>query len=232
MSDHILIVDDDRELCSLLQEFLSLEGFRVSLCHEGHEALRRCRDTPFDALVLDIMLPGLQGLDLLRSLREHDSTPVLMLTARGGDTDRIVGLELGADDYLPKPCNPRELSARLRAILRRTRGSHSPPGDAVLSAGKARLDPARRSATWDGRDLGLTSAEFNILQVLMAQAGAVVDKETLSRQALQRPLTAYDRSVDVHVSRIRRKFADLGAENPITSVRGAGYQFTLPAGEN
>lgn len=225
MSEHVLIIDDDRELCALLQEFLRLEGFRVSLAHDGQIALQRCRRETFDALVLDIMLPGMQGLELLRALREHDSTPVLMLTARGGDTDRIVGLELGADDYLPKPCNPRELSARLRAILRRTRPQRSGRNQ-LLAIDGTRLDPGQRSAHWHDHDLCLTSAEFNILQLLMEQAGSVVDKETLSRQALQRPLTAYDRSVDVHVSRIRRKFAELGADNPIASVRGAGYQFT------
>ncbi|MEQ9462387.1 MAG: response regulator transcription factor [Haliea sp.] len=226
MTERLLIIDDDHELCALLQEFLQLEGFGVELCHDGREALQRCQQTVFDAIVLDIMLPGMQGLEVLRKLRERLDTPVLMLTARGEDTDRIIGLELGADDYLPKPCNPRELAARLRAILRRGR-SAEPARDADLRVGLTQLNTADRSASWDKRDLELTSAEFNILHTLLLHAGNVVDKESLSRQALGRPLSAYDRSVDVHVSKIRKKFAACGADNPIVSIRGAGYQFTV-----
>ncbi len=228
MTERLLIIDDDRELCTLLQEFLRQEGFEVDLCHDGREALLRCQRTVFDAIVLDIMLPGMQGLEVLRRLRERLDTPVLMLTARGEDTDRIIGLELGADDYLPKPCNPRELAARLRAILRRGR-SAEPAMDADLRVGLTHLNTADRSASWNGSDLELTSAEFNILHSLLLHAGSVVDKESLSRQALGRALSAYDRSVDVHVSKIRKKFATLGADNPIVSVRGAGYQFTISA---
>ncbi len=226
MTEHLLIIDDDHELCALLQEFLQLEGFSVDLCHDGREALRRCQQTMFDAIVLDVMLPGMQGLEVLRKLRERLDTPVLMLTARGEDTDRIIGLELGADDYLPKPCNPRELAARLRAILRRGRSAEA-ARDADLRVGLTQLNTADRSASWDNRDLELTSAEFNILHTLLLHAGNVVDKESLSRQALGRSLSAYDRSVDVHVSKIRKKFAACGADNPIVSIRGAGYQFTI-----
>jgi len=168
----------------------------------------------------------------LRQLRQFSSTPVLMLTARGEDTDRILGLELGADDYLPKPCNPRELAARLRAILRRSQVTVEESTPAVLEAGSTCINPADRSATFNGRDLQLTSAEFNVLQVLLSNAGSVVNKETLSRQALGRDLSAYDRSIDVHVSKIRKKLSALGSENLIVSVRGSGYQFRVSAGDS
>ncbi|MGB1141519.1 MAG: response regulator [Halioglobus sp.] len=226
MDASILIIDDDVELCQLLEDFLGLEGFSARALHHGTEAVAHCRDHSYDAIVLDIMLPGMQGLDVLRELRSFSDTPVLMLTARGEDTDRILGLELGADDYLPKPCNPRELSARLRAILRRSRGTGGAP-DKVLEAGEVRLDPASRTATFGDEDLGLTSAEFNLLQVLLKSAGQVVDKEVLSQDALGRALTAYDRSIDVHVSKIRKKLSAAGGDNLILSVRGVGYQFTV-----
>jgi DNA-binding response OmpR family regulator len=177
--------------------------------------------------VLDVMLPGLQGLDVLRKLREFSTTPILMLTARGEDTDRILGLEMGADDYLPKPCNPRELAARLRAILRRFQGAGDDKTPSELVVGQTRINPADRSASFGGVDLQLTSAEFNVLQTLLREAGKVVDKETLSQQALGRPLSAYDRSIDVHVSKIRKKLAEHGGDKLIVSVRGIGYQFTV-----
>ncbi len=224
MGASLLIIDDDTELCALLADFLTLEGFTVNALHDGLEAAQHCRNRQYDAIVLDIMLPGLQGLDVLRELRKQGDTPVLMLTARGEDTDRILGLELGADDYLPKPCNPRELAARLRAILRRANAPAAAAG-AVLAVGDTALDPSVRSATHGGVDLGLTSAEFNVLQVLLGRAGQVVDKDTLCRDALGRPLTAYDRSIDVHISKIRKKLAALGGNDLIVSVRGAGYQF-------
>ena len=222
---HLLLIDDDRELCALLEDFLQLEGFTVTCVHDGAEAVELCRHTAFDALVLDIMLPGLQGLEVLRQLRQFTAMPVLMLTARGADTDRIVGLELGADDYLPKPCNPRELSARLRAILRRAAGQ---PGDAApldIVVDDTRVNFSTRVATQGAVDLQLTSAEFNILAELVQHAGHVVDKDTLCQQALGRALTAYDRSVDVHVSKLRKKLASAGADDIIISVRGIGYQF-------
>jgi DNA-binding response OmpR family regulator len=205
-----------------------LEGFTTHACHDGNEAVAHCRDHQYDAIVLDVMLPGLQGLEVLRRLRAFSATPVLMLTARGEDTDRILGLEMGADDYLPKPCNPRELAARLRAILRRSRAGES---RAELVVGNTRIDPARRSASHGDIELQLTSAEFNILQVLLERAGTVVDKETLSQQALGRGLSAYDRSIDVHISKIRKKLAAAGGGQPIVNVRGAGYQFTGSAAD-
>ena len=229
MSERILIIDDDRDLCTLLQDFLALEGLAADAVHDGLEAVDHCREHSYDAIVLDIMLPGLQGLDVLRRLRGFSDVPVLMLTARGEDTDRILGLELGADDYLPKPCNPRELAARLRAILRRARGAQGSDRSAI-ETGPVRIDPANRSATCSGQDLELTSAEFNLLALLAANAGTVVDKDTLSRQGLGRALSAYDRSIDVHVSKIRKKLAARGGEDLIVSVRGAGYQLRAGGG--
>ncbi|MEM9255041.1 MAG: response regulator transcription factor [Pseudomonadota bacterium] len=229
MSGDILIIDDDTELCALLSDFLQLEGFATTSLHNGTEALQYCRSHEHDAVVLDIMLPGMQGLDVLRQLRQFSNTPVLMLTARGEDTDRILGLELGADDYLPKPCNPRELAARLRAILRRSQADADTRGEVVV--GKTRLDPANRSASHAGSPLKLTSAEFSILNALLIQAGVAVDKETLSQRALGRPLSAYDRSVDVHISKIRKKLAELGGDDLIVSVRGVGYQFRTGSSE-
>ncbi|TDG14158.1 response regulator transcription factor [Seongchinamella unica] len=225
MQERVLIIDDDLELCALLGEYLQLQGFAVAAIHDGSEAIQHLKNTRYDVLVLDIMLPGTMGLDVLRTLRQFDKTPVLMLTARGEDTDRIVGLELGADDYLPKPCNPRELAARLRAILRRVQSSGSGAAAVELEVGATRLNSASRTASHRGQELGLTSAEFNILQVLMQHAGKVVDKDILSRKALDRPLSAYDRSIDVHISKVRRKLAAAGGDDIILSVRGRGYQF-------
>ena len=232
MSVNILLIDDDRELCGLLSDFLTLEGFDCASIHDGREAVELCRRQDYSAIVLDIMLPGLQGLEVLRELRGFTTTPILMLTARGDDTDRIVGLEMGADDYLPKPCNPRELAARLRAILRRANTEETRNQAQHLKVGQAELDTTLRSATYAGKELGLTSAEFNVMKTLMEAAGSVVDKETLSQEALGRPLSAYDRSIDVHVSKIRKKLAMQGAGQLIVSVRGVGYQFTGVAAEH
>ena len=222
MSHHILIIDDDRELCGLLEDFLQLEGFETSAVHDGAVAVETCKGCQFDAIVLDVMLPRIQGFDVLRRLREFSTTPVIMLTARGEDTDRIVGLEMGADDYLPKPCNPRELAARLRAILRRADGQRDeePP---VLDIDGLRASSSERRVEYRGRELKLTTAEFNVLLVLMRHAGQVVNKEMISQQALGRALTAYDRSVDVHVSNLRKKLGTSEREL-IKNVRGVGYQ--------
>ncbi|MDX1735499.1 MAG: response regulator transcription factor [Halioglobus sp.] len=233
MSD-ILIIDDDRELCTLLQDFLQLEGFSTRALHDGAEAVAHLREKgdDCDAVVLDIMLPGLQGLDVLRQLRSFSEVPVIMLTARGEDTDRILGLELGADDYLPKPCNPRELSARLRAVLRRARQPDTGAPAPRLDVGTTSIDSADRTARHDGVDLQLTSAEFNLLSILLASAGDVVDKDILSEKGLGRPLAPYDRSVDVHISKIRTKLAAAGGTDLIVSVRGAGYQFRVASADH
>jgi DNA-binding response OmpR family regulator len=231
MSAHILIIDDDRELCSLLSDYLALEGFQADAVHDGAEAVPHCQQHQYDAIVLDIMLPGLQGLEVLRKLREFSATPILMLTARGEDTDRIVGLEMGADDYLAKPCNPRELAARLRAILRRSQAGQSQQHNDTLQVGETSVVPGNRSASHAGHSLPLTSAEFNVLHILLANAGTAVDKDTISQQALGRSLSAYDRSVDVHISKIRKKLAAAGGDKLIVSVRGVGYQFSLGPAE-
>lgn len=235
----LLLIDDDVDLCALLSDYLTQEQFTVSALHDGAQALEHCRNHRYDAIVLDIMLPGMQGLDVLRQLRSFSETPVLMLTARGDDTDRIVGLELGADDYLPKPCNPRELVARLRAILRRTTlsGDADKPDHAV-QVGTLTIEPGTRNATLGNLPLALTSAEFSVLLELMRHAGRVVDKADLSRAALGRELVAYDRSIDVHVSNIRKKLSvaaqqskddlDQSTAAGILNIRGKGYQFALP----
>lgn len=222
MSQDILIIDDDRELCDLLQDFLQLEGFTTSAVHDGAEAVETCKGSEFDAIVLDVMLPRVQGFDVLRKLREFSSTPVIMLTARGEETDRIVGLEMGADDYLPKPCNPRELAARLRAILRRTDKAANIEST-VIEIDGLRASTTQRRVEHDGQELKLTTAEFNVLLVLMRHAGEVVNKEFISQQALGRALTAYDRSVDVHVSNLRKKLGAMDRDL-IKNIRGVGYQ--------
>ena len=219
----LLIIDDDRELCAMLVEYLGKEGMQTECVHDGEEALGVVEDSDWDAIVLDVMLPGRNGLDVLREVRKSSAVPVLMLTARGDDVDRIVGLEIGADDYLPKPFNPRELVARLRAILRRTRNADT-SGRESLVAGDLALDPGTYSATVAGEPVKVTAAEFRVLQSLVSRAGQVVSKDTLAQEALGRRLTAYDRSIDVHVSHLRKKLGPSADGEPrIRSIRGAGY---------
>ncbi|UHQ55098.1 MULTISPECIES: response regulator transcription factor [unclassified Microbulbifer] len=231
--NRILLVDDDRELTDLLDEYLSGEGFGVTVANDGGRGLELARSEGFDALVLDVMLPVHNGFELLRKLREEGgaagSLPVLMLTAKGDTVDRIVGLEMGADDYLPKPCNPRELAARLRAVLRRGRAER-PADEDQLSSGPLSLRPSQHQAFWHGSALSLTGAEFSVLKVLVQRAGEVVNKETLTESALGRKLMPYDRSIDVHVSNIRKKLAEHGASRDlIINIRGAGYMLTESA---
>jgi DNA-binding response OmpR family regulator len=215
----LLIIDDDVRLAEMLAEYLTPEGIELTSVPSGIQGLRNAQRENYDLIILDVMLPGLSGFDVLKQLREAGSkAPVLMLTARGDDVDRIVGLEMGADDYVPKPCMPRELAARVRAIMRRV---HSPAQGAPLAAGALRLWPEKRRAEWRGRALELTSIEFNILEVLLRNAGRVVSKKEISEQALGRPLVRFDRSVDVHMSAIRQKLAEGSAL--IRTVRGMGY---------
>jgi two-component system response regulator CpxR len=225
VNSRILVVDDDVELCQLIREYVASEPWDLECVHDGAEGLSRALDGEARLVILDIMLPGLSGLDVLRRLREKRRTPVLMLTARGEDVDRIVGLELGADDYLPKPFNPRELVARVRAILRRTDEAAADDRDArPVMIGDLRLDPHRRAVTRDGADVPLTAVEFDLLRVLMLSAGRIVGREELSGTALGRPWNPYDRAVDMHVSNLRRKLgaAADGGER-IKTVRSAGY---------
>lgn len=230
--NHLLLIDDDSELCAMLAEYLTAEDFSVDMAHDGATGLKLARQQSYDAIILDVMLPGLNGFDVLRELRQQQQTPVLMLTARGDDIDSIVGLELGADDYLPKPCNPRVLVARLRAILRRHQPSASDHGDLseALAIGDLVLEPGARSARLRDIPLTLTSTEYSILEILVRKAGMVVSKETLSEQALGRQMTRYDRSIDMHVSSLRKKLGTLNDnQSPIQTVRGQGYQYVLPS---
>jgi two-component system response regulator CpxR len=221
--NRILIADDDEELAQLLRDFLTREGFEVELAYTADAALTAARGEAFDALVLDVMMPGRSGLDALRELRRESALPVLMLTALGEDIDRILGLELGADDYIPKPCNPRELAARLRAVLRRARGE----GNETLTDlrnGPIWLRAASRSVSVDGQPIALTATEFDLLVLLLREAGRVVSKERISQSVLGRPLGPYDRSIDVHVSNLRRKIGDAPDGNsPITTIHRSGY---------
>ena len=221
----LLLVDDDRELCQMLCEYLQAERFEVHIVHDGLAALERIRGDRFDMIILDVMLPGASGFDVLRDLGAVFETPILMLTARGDDIDRIVGLELGADDYLSKPFNPRELVARIRAILRRVasrpgRGSTSES----LDVGPIRLNMATHQATVDGQSVILTGAEFRVLEILMRSAGQVLSRDMLTESALGRKLVPYDRSIDTHISNLRRKLnLEAGKIPELKNVRGAGY---------
>jgi DNA-binding response OmpR family regulator len=218
MAANVLLADDDVELSGMLKEYLEREGFAVTVVHDGEAAARAALAGTQQIVVLDVMMPKVDGVEALRRIRATSRIPVVMLTARGDDIDRIVGLELGADDYVPKPCTPRELVARLRAILRRVQ----PAADAgPLQAGGLTLWPEKRRVEWKGKALDLTSIEFNILEVLMRNAGRVVGKNEISEQALGRPLARFDRSIDVHLSAIRQKLGD-GA-TLIRTVRGMGY---------
>lgn len=220
----LLLIDDDTELCGMLGEYLVPEGFAVTAMHDGESGARAALTGAFDVVVLDVMMPRLNGIDALRRIRTASSVPVLMLTAKGDDVDRIVGLELGADDYLPKPFNPRELVARLRAILRR---GATAADTTLLHAGPLVVRPAERTAAWRGQALELTSTEFNLLEVLARHAGHVVSKVDLTEQALGRKLTRYDRSIDMHMSKLRTKLGLLDdGRSPIQTVRGVGYQLT------
>ena len=215
------MIDDDVELCALLAEFLQREGFSVEFQHEGNRGLARALEGECDLLVLDVMLPGIDGFEILRRLRQKSRLPVLMLTARGEDVDRIVGLELGADDYLSKPFNPRELSARIRAILRRVDSRPSTAGR--IEANGVTLDPAARSVQVDGQDVELTTFEFDILEMLMRAAGRVLSRDALMENLYNRKASPFDRSIDMHVSHLRRKLEGVRAR--IKTIRGVGYQF-------
>ncbi len=225
--DRILVIDDDVELCSLVSEYLRPEGFQVESAHDGNSGLTRALSGEHTLVVLDVMLPRLNGFDVLRKMRDSSRVPVLLLTARGEDVDRIVGLEIGADDYLPKPFNPRELVARIRAILRRTRGKGEAPVPEVIRVGDVELDPATRSVQHRGKAVELTSVEFGLLQVLLREAGRVVTREALVDEVLGRKFSPFDRSIDMHVSKVRKKLGDSGSEDYIKTIRGAGYIFAL-----
>lgn len=224
----VLLVDDDRELCQMLTEYLNAEHFEVENVHDGRDALDALQANDFEILILDVMLPSVGGFDVLRTLGASYPTPILMLTARGDDVDRIVGLELGADDYLSKPFNPRELVARIRAILRRANNRTAKANAAdELNVGPVTLHTGTRLVRVDGNPVPLTGAEFRVLELLMRSAGQVISRESMTEQALGRKLVAYDRSIDTHISNLRRKLDLPAGKNPeIKNVRGSGYTLT------
>jgi two-component system, OmpR family, response regulator CpxR len=219
----ILLVDDDVELCSLLTEFLKREGFTLECEHDGKRGLEKAVHGGYDVVLLDVMLPTMDGFEILRSLRKQSKTPVLMLTARGEDVDRIIGLELGADDYLPKPFNPRELAARIRAIMRRLEARPASPGGRLEVNGIV-IDPGSREVFANGKSVEVTTFEFDILEMLMRSAGRVLSRDALMENMYNRKATPFDRSIDMHVSHLRKK---LETGHPlIKTIRGVGYQFT------
>ena len=232
MTTRILLIEDDQELSELLSEFLALENFEVDQAFDGEQGLNMALNGQYDALVLDIMMPKMNGLDLLKQFRVNNKTPVLMLTARSDEVDRIVGFEMGADDYLPKPCNPREIVARIRAILRRVEmdkaGMQASGSRQVIIREDVELNHNTRIVSKQGEDLDLTSTEFNLLASLLEKAGQVLSKEELTETALGRHLALYDRSVDMHMSNLRRKIGPFSSNEPrIKTIRGVGYQYVI-----
>lgn len=235
----ILLGDDDEELTQLLQEYLQNHGVDCDCVHDGQAVVERLqkmsksfanqtiKSAEYDLLVLDIMMPKMDGLSVLRQLPAISNIPVIMLTAKGEEIDRIIGLELGADDYITKPCNPRELLARINAVIKRTQSTATPAAElAALPESRLQLDQSQRLCTIDGTSIQVTGTEFDLLLALLKQKGEVVSKDWLSEQVLQRELQPFDRSLDVHVSRLRKKLQPFHDE-PIKAVRGKGYQLVL-----
>jgi len=224
----VLLVDDDVDLTTMLSTYLVHEGFAVEAVHDGESGVAEAVSGRYAIVVLDIMMPRLSGIEALRRIRAASEVPVLMLTARGDNIDRIVGLDQGADDYVPKPCTPGELVARLRAILRRTE-ARAPAGSVrILQAGGLTVWPGSRSATWHGEALELTGTEFNLLEVLAHHAGQLLSKQDISLQAFGQPLARFDRRIDVHISSIRQKLGTRpDGQSWIQSVRGQGYQLLI-----
>jgi DNA-binding response OmpR family regulator len=221
--ERLLIIDDDVELCEVLSERLARDGFSLDAVHDGQKGLERARSGEYTLVIVDLMLPLVNGLDVLRRLRSESEIPVLILTARGEDVDRIVGLEIGADDYLPKPFNPRELIARIRAILRR--GSRLAGSSERLAAGDVRMEIATQQAWASDRPLRLTTVEFSLLEIFLREAGRVVTREQLTERVLSRKLGAFDHVIDVHISNLRKKIGNSPDGERIKAIRGAGYMF-------
>jgi len=221
----VLLIDDDTELTSLLSEYLVDEGFETKAIDDGRAGVEEVLSRQYDIVVLDIMMPRLNGIEILQRIRKSSDTPVLMLTARGDNVDRITGLNLGADDYVSKPCTPDELVARLRAILRRTQRTSADGSIGALKSGDLLLNPGTRTAEWKDLPLELTGVEFNILEVLMRSAGQLVSKRDMAKRAFGQPLAAFDRRIDVHISSIRQKLGlQPDGQSWIRTVRGQGYQ--------
>ena len=225
--EEILLIDDDVELCAMLTEYLGKNGFRVKAVHRGDTGLRTAQQRPWSLILLDVMLPGMDGFEVLKRIRAESTVNVLLLTARGEDVDRIVGLEIGADDYIPKPFNPRELLARMRAVLRRAVPAAAAVAE-VLRVDDLELDSAARKVLKGGQKLDLTDVEFGLLEALMRSAGKVVSREELSQSVLGRAFDPFDRSLDMHVSRLRRKLGRGGTDDEqVKTIRGAGYQLAM-----
>ncbi len=226
VSSSVLLIDDDEELVDLLKNYLEREGFFVGIAEDGESGVHEALSGRYAIAVVDMMMPRKNGIEALMAIRAHGNMPVIMLTAKGDDTDRIVGLEIGADDYIPKPCTPRELTARIRAVLRRTLPSENTADSAgVINAGALILDPQRRVVHWNGMPIDFTSTEFNLLELLARSIGTPVSKNILSEQGLGRRLAAFDRSVDVHMSSIRQKIGQLtDGRSCILTVYRLGYQ--------
>ena len=226
--EDVLLIDDDIELCTMLTEYLGRYGFHVSAVHRGDTGLEAARRRAWPMILLDVMLPGLDGFEVLKQIRTFSSGSVLLLTARDEDVDRIVGLELGADDYLAKPFNPRELLARIRAIRRRNSAPPAAVDSSLVVVDDLELDPGSRNVTQSGELLELTDVEFTLLEALMRSPGKVVDRDSLSESVLGRKFSPFDRSLDMHVSRLRRKLAGDGRnEDRVKTVRGTGYQLVV-----
>jgi len=228
--ERILLADDDAGLCELLTEFLESEGFKVDSVHDGAKVVSKALAERYSLVILDVMLPGLSGMEVLKEIRRQSAIPVLMLTARGDDVDRIVGLELGADDYLPKPFNPRELVARIRAVLRRGRLDGSRISQAgVYRVGDMVIDPAARHVSTGDTRIDLTTVEFDLLETLAQSSGTALSRESLVKSVLKRPFSPFDRSLDVHISNLRRKIGTYsdGSER-IKTIRGLGYILAMP----
>jgi len=228
--ERILIIDDDTALCELVGEYLQPLGFTVEAVHRGDTGAERALRAEHDLILLDVMLPGLNGFEVLRQIRESSKIPVLMLTARGDDVDRIVGLEIGADDYLPKPFNPRELAARIRAILRRSSSSRDDVEEATnLVVGDVEMELGTRLVRRSGKIVELTAVEFEVLEKLLRAAGRITTREELSRDVLGRGTSPFDRSIDMHISNLRKKLGhQIGPAERIKTVRGVGYIYAQP----
>lgn len=220
----MLVVDDDTDLTLMLGQYLAAEGFRVDAVHDGEAGASHALSGDYDAVILDIMMPRLSGIEALRRIRSSSAIPVIMLTAKGDDIDRVIGLELGADDYVPKPCFPRELVARLRAVLRRQPTSSAPSIATRYDLGSLHLDVQARRVLAGSERIELTASEFNLLAALLQAGECVMTKDELSLKVLGRRRASYDRSVDVHVSNLRLKLADTAPDIQIETVRGVGYR--------
>ena len=233
--ERVLVIDDDVGLCELVEEYLGPEGYEVEATHNGERGIDRALSNDHSLVILDVMLPGMHGFDVLRRIRAKSRIPVLMLTARGDDVDRIVGLEIGADDYLPKPFNPRELVARIRAILRRTQPDEALTGGTreALVVGDIEMDTSTRAVHRSGEAVELTAVEYDLLERLLRSAGQIARREELVKEVLGRELSPFDRSIDMHVSNLRKKLGhQLNGMERIKTIRGVGYIYAAPSGNS